>query len=686
MAQEGIATLPQSPENQQMSGGDLAAVKQAVSEQLPPGTMQQYDQNIDAIISQINTSPEQLQQLVSFLEGLLKDPSKYTQVRQQMLAEGVDPAGLPEQFDSGFFTVLLVVCKEVLNRRGGGQQQMPMPPQGFKRGGLAEVAQALASKGRGGDTILAHINPQEAALLKRMGGSGTINPATGLPEFFKLSNLNPVKLISSAYNDVVKPILASPVGRIIATVALTFALGPAGGALMSLSAAAALSAGAVSLAGGSDLKTALTSAALAGTVGYLAPGISESATMQGLVGSGYLNSAATGALMGAGVGALTGQNIGKSALMGGIAGGATGAFSGQSAFDAAPQSTAAPVYDKSSPYGPPDATPYGPPDATPSGSTSASGIANQSGSITPGSQGISTLPSGSGATNVTATQMGPSYQEMGYNGLNTGQAGPSYQEMGYTGSSLPVSPMGSFNQPAPSGPEQMGPTYRELLGPTGPSGGSAEQPSSFGLDSITDFAKANKGLVIGGALALAGGLGSKPSNSPPPDLTNAKLQLGGGKTSEDLIRENPDRYLVNTNPTSYNTQVDQNTRTLGDINAYNPNRFMGSPGQQPGNFFGNQPTSATAQNPYDFMNGYRPFRQPQMYAQGGISQHYPRARGGVSGPGTGTSDSIPAMLSDGEFVITAKAVKGAGNGSRRSGAKALYRMMHALEKKAGGSV
>jgi hypothetical protein len=40
------------------------------------------------------------------------------------------------------------------------------------------------------------------------------------------------------------------------------------------------------------------------------------------------------------------------------------------------------------------------------------------------------------------------------------------------------------------------------------------------------------------------------------------------------------------------------------------------------------------------------------------------------------------MLSDGEFVLTAKAVRGAGKGSRREGAKKLYRMMHALEKKA----
>jgi hypothetical protein len=42
----------------------------------------------------------------------------------------------------------------------------------------------LASKGRYGDTMLAHINPQEAALLKSMGGAGTINPQTGLPEFY----------------------------------------------------------------------------------------------------------------------------------------------------------------------------------------------------------------------------------------------------------------------------------------------------------------------------------------------------------------------------------------------------------------------------------------------------------------------------------------------------------------------
>jgi hypothetical protein len=71
-------------------------------------------------------------------------------------------------------------------------------------------------------------------------------------------------------------------------------------------------------------------------------------------------------------------------------------------------------------------------------------------------------------------------------------------------------------------------------------------------------------------------------------------------------------------------------------------------------------------------------------AQGG-DVDFPRMNGPISGPGTETSDDIPAMLSDGEFVVNAKAVRGVGrmNGAgkskeeqRREGA----RMMYALQK------
>jgi len=66
--------------------------------------------------------------------------------------------------------------------------------------------------------------------------------------------------------------------------------------------------------------------------------------------------------------------------------------------------------------------------------------------------------------------------------------------------------------------------------------------------------------------------------------------------------------------------------------------------------------------------GYNPYNT-QMAAAGGE----------ISGPGTGTSDSIPAMLSDGEFVMTAQAVRGAGNGDRRAGAQKMYDMMNQFE-------
>jgi len=53
---------------------------------------------------------------------------------------------------------------------------------------LRKAAEDLRSKGRGGDTILAHINPQEAEILKMLGGSGSRNPKTGLLEFLNITD------------------------------------------------------------------------------------------------------------------------------------------------------------------------------------------------------------------------------------------------------------------------------------------------------------------------------------------------------------------------------------------------------------------------------------------------------------------------------------------------------------------
>ena len=87
-----------------------------------------------------------------------------------------------------------------------------------------------------------------------------------------------------------------------------------------------------------------------------------------------------------------------------------------------------------------------------------------------------------------------------------------------------------------------------------------------------------------------------------------------------------------------------------------------------------------AQNP----GMYSPGVPSRGYAQGGgISnlEAFPRRNGGISGPGTPTSDDIPAMLSDGEFVMTEAAVRGMGNGNRQKGIQNMYQVMDNLESR-----
>jgi hypothetical protein len=63
--------------------------------------------------------------------------------------------------------------------RGAGE-----PIAARSGGGLMDAAKMLQSKGRHNDKVLAHISPNEASLLSSIGGGNTINPDTGLPEFF----------------------------------------------------------------------------------------------------------------------------------------------------------------------------------------------------------------------------------------------------------------------------------------------------------------------------------------------------------------------------------------------------------------------------------------------------------------------------------------------------------------------
>ena len=92
---------------------------------------------------------------------------------------------------------------------------------------------------------------------------------------------------------------------------------------------------------------------------------------------------------------------------------------------------------------------------------------------------------------------------------------------------------------------------------------------------------------------------------------------------------------------------------------------------------------------------------PMAYADGGnvAMEDFERKNGFIDGPGTETSDDIPAMLSDGEFVMTGQAVRGAGsydmnnnqgiltltpNGGpdRDNGTELMYQLMEAFSGQA----
>ena len=89
------------------------------------------------------------------------------------------------------------------------------------------------------------------------------------------------------------------------------------------------------------------------------------------------------------------------------------------------------------------------------------------------------------------------------------------------------------------------------------------------------------------------------------------------------------------------------------------------------------------------------------FAEGGDvdETEYKRMSGDIDGAGTETSDDIPAMLSDGEFVMTGRAVRGAGSfdmkekggiitlkktkdESRSDGTDMMYKLMGTFEESA----
>ena len=121
--------------------------------------------------------------------------------------------------------------------------------------------------------------------------------------------------------------------------------------------------------------------------------------------------------------------------------------------------------------------------------------------------------------------------------------------------------------------------------------------------------------------------------------------------------------------------------TIGDEEVEQPS--MSVSGEELAEMLGGEEFLGYQGDPYDLLYYNPETKQYQDVPYVRSSGIMTAAGGGhIMGPGTGTSDSIPAYLSDGEFVMTADAVKGAGNGDRKKGAAKMYAMMSKFEGQA----
>jgi hypothetical protein len=154
--------------------------------------------------------------------------------------------------------------------------------------------------------------------------------------------------------------------------------------------------------------------------------------------------------------------------------------------------------------------------------------------------------------------------------------------------------------------------------------------STYKAGSADAALKQDAAAALAGAKAITGG-------KTIADLYNAYMGIGiqGSKTKDTA-------YEITATGTKSGVAYGGNTNK-GGLEQWAKESIVREYGLQAGQFFK--------------YNG-------QTYKVGYKNSIIRQAEGGyISGPGTGTSDSIPAMLSNGEFVINAKSAASFGYGN-----------------------
>ena len=729
MANEGIMAAPlpmqkKEPPQGYVSSLDAYNAASSALQETDPQAFNDYKSAISQSLGALNLKPSEIEAFVTLLEYMLQYPEQYGEmIRQGIEAGAIEEGDFPAQFDPNFISTMLAAVNEqrIQRAQNVAPEAMapgPQEPMAMKNGGLADAAQALQGMGRHGDTMLAHITPQEAEMLRQAGGMGTRNPYTGLMEYGFFSSVwkavtEPVKAVVN----VTKEIASSPIGRIALTVGATMLLGPAAAGFgIGTAGTAALVSGGITALSGGNLTDTLKSAALGYIGGTVAPSISS--YLPGAAGD-VLNQGLTAGVLGTGFGLASGMSL-KNAIKTGAVSGLTGAgvaYGQQQGYFPKPTATSpqrpedVPVVERSIAEGgipAPRVEAPGPVQAVetavnqPGTTVSATGLPPPA-NVSPQDFQAEYLRSiNINPDSVSSTSVGPSPSNVGIERDVLGMTGPVD-----TARQTFADPMEMGGR----GIDTLKTGYKEYLSPDRPSVQAENQKAILeGSRARSEYVRAARAEGLTPTTAEANAAYESAYNANKPGVFSRYMPLaaaglgvtaasGGFKrdpgtqapafernyTGQDYMRDNPSQFSGSL----YNYQSP-------GAQAYNPYRETSYSGAQGASPSGVVTPTGIMQAEYSPYYGRRALRRQQYYspflgteepimaAKGGSIREFPRKSGPINGPGTGTSDDIPAMLSDGEFVFTAKAVRNAGGGSRRKGAARMYKLMKSLEK--GGMV
>jgi hypothetical protein len=575
---------------------------------------------------------------------------------------------------------------------------------------LQIAANHLASKGRGPDTQLVHMAPNEVAglqaLAKAHGGSLTINPETGLAEAGFLSNILPTVIGAG--------LMASGVGSPLAIGLMT----GAAGTLISGDLKKGLMAGLGAYGGAGMMGSVLgAGAGAAMEAAPLAGGIDgTTAAMQGGFGAGAEQ---LGSVAGQGAAAATPAQVTGIPGFGGSSVGLTPPPSFTPPVAAVPTPSPAPVTQMPVDYA---ARNQAMADAAKqqmgiNDASFADKLASAPDRIGKGISGIMQNPSqlmtgenlryglAAAAPALMATPQQAGYTpdteqskftyspgrvqnpEEGYTGHATGERTyfrPAYTRLADGG---PVGAMSDRN-------EQL--TLLANGGQQFADGGTVD----YEFDPVTRQYKKKEAAAPIGAVApimattTSGGIsaGLDPRTAAFLDAETPAARDARMQNVSNIIGMLAPGSMINAAAQGIGALVGNQAQPYGGVPVVNMGSDTGFGGYGGIDGTGAAMTAADADAAYS----------ADSYS-GGDSGGEGNAAGGpigyakgtfLRGPGDGVSDSIPATingkqparLADGEFVVPARIVSELGNGSSEAGARKLYAMMDRIQKARANTV